>query len=57
MILDYDAYDPSGSLNVQIILIMPEVRPPWVVKYDNNIETRFNNFVQSTNELIEVVKI
>lgn len=57
LILDYDAYNPDDSLNAQIILIMPEVRPPWVVKYDNNIETRFNNFVQSTNELIEVVKI
>ena len=54
MILDYDTYNPDGSLNVQIILIMPEILPPWEVSYKNLVETRFNNFVQSTNELIEI---
>lgn len=53
LILDYDTYDPNGSLNVQIILIMPKIISPWTVEYSNTIETRFNNFVQSTNELVE----
>ena len=53
MILDYDTYNPDGSLNVQIILIMPKIISPWTVNYSNTIETRFNNYVQSTNELIE----
>ena len=56
MILDYDTYEPDGSLNAQIILIMPQITPPWEVRYKNEIETRFNNYVQSTNELIEVKK-
>jgi len=53
LILDYDTYDPSGVLNVQIILTMPQIVSRWVVNYSNTVETRFNNFVQSTNELVE----
>ena len=57
MILDYDTYDPSGKYNAQIIMIMPELSVGgYTVTYKNQIETRFNNFVQSTNELIECLK-
>lgn len=55
MILDYDSYDPSGELNVQIIMVMPEVTPQWTVAYDNLIETRYNNYVQTNGELIELL--
>jgi hypothetical protein len=54
LILDYDTYNPDGSVNGQIILIMPEISANWELDYSNKIETRFNNFVQSTNELIEI---
>ena len=54
MILDYDMYDPNGALNSQIILVMPEFEgSSYNTTYKNEIETRFNNVVQSTNELIE----
>jgi len=53
MILDYDTFNPDGSLNVQIILIMPKILPPWQVSFKNNVETRYNTYVQSTNELLE----
>ena len=55
MILDYDTYDPNGSLNAQIILIMPKIQDPWYVNYDNDLETRFNNYVQATDELVEIL--
>ena len=55
LILDYDTYNPDNSINAQIILIMPEILPPWSVKYKNDVETRYNNNVQTTNELIEVL--
>ena len=32
---------------------MPEIISPWSVTYNNIIETRFNNSVQSTGELLE----
>jgi hypothetical protein len=55
MILDYDNYNPDGSLNAQIVLVMPEVIPPWSVTYNNKIETRYNNINQVTGELLEVL--
>lgn len=55
MILSYDTLNPDSSLIAQIILIMPELSSEYKATFDNSIETRFNNFVQSTNEIIEVV--
>ena len=55
LILDYDTYNPDNSINAQIILIMPEILPPWSLKYKNEVETRYNNNVQTTNELVEVL--
>ena len=54
LILNYDSYNPDGSLHVDIVLIMPEIISPWSVTYNNIIETRFNNSVQSTGELLEI---
>ena len=56
LILDYDNYNPDNTLNAQIILVMPEIVPPWSVTYKNEIETRYNNINQTTNELLEVLK-
>ena len=54
MILSYDTFNPQGgTLTAQIILIMPELGSDYKATFDNSIETRFNNFVQSTNEIIE----
>ena len=57
LILDYDTYNPDKSLNAHIILVMPEIVSPWNVTFTNEVETRFNNMVQSTDELIEVEDI
>ena len=56
LILNYDTFDPSGSLHVDLILIMPRVIPPWKVTFNNDIETRYNNAVQTTGEFIEIGK-
>lgn len=58
MILDYDSYNPNGEMSVQIIVVMPELdEGTYTAKYDNKIETRLNNYVQSTNELVEILEI
>ena len=57
LILDYDTYNPDKSLNAHIILVMPEIVSPWNATFTNEVETRFNNMVQSTDELIEVEDI
>ena len=56
LILDYDSYNPDETINAQIILVMPEIVTPWSAIFNNELETRFNNFVQSTNELVEVIQ-
>ncbi len=55
MTLSYDSYNPDGSLHTEIIMIMPEVTPLWKVEYDNKIETRYNNVVQTNGELVEIL--
>lgn len=55
MILDYDTYNVDGSLNVQIIVIMPELQAGYKASYQNRLETRYNNYVQATGELIEIL--
>lgn len=54
MILDYDSYNPDGSLNSQIIIQMPPVGADWSMRYRNQIETRFNNYTQTNGELVEI---
>ena len=54
LILSYDTFNPQGgTLTAQLILIMPELSSSYEATFDNSIETRYNNFVQSTNEIIE----
>ncbi len=55
LIVDYDTYNPDGTLHACIILKMPKIIAPWTVTYENVIETRFNNTVQTTNELMEIL--
>ena len=55
IILDYDTFDPDGSLNTQIIVVMPNVPDTYRVSFKKDIETRFNNNIQSVNELVELV--
>ena len=55
IMLDYDTFNPDGSLNTQIIVVMPDVPDTYVVKFNKDIETRFNNSIQSVNELVELV--
>jgi len=56
LILSYDTYDPNCPLCGQIVLIMPELNEDYTLakgKYENKIETLYNNNIQS-DELIEI---
>jgi hypothetical protein len=54
LILDYDTYDPSGELNTQLIVIMPEMDEMYSASFKQEVQTRYNNSIQSENELIEI---
>jgi len=53
--LDYDTFDPSGLINAQIIIDMPKVSEDYDCVYGMNLETVFNNKVQTNKELIEII--
>lgn len=43
LILDYDTYNPDGTLNVQIIVETPEIPDTYKVSFKLETETLFNN--------------
>lgn len=53
-ILDYDNYNPDGSLSAQIVLTMPNISATYEASYSNKIETRYNNKIQSSSDFIEI---
>lgn len=54
LILDYDNYDPGGSLNVQLIITIPQIRSQFKSTFNRQIETRYNNAVVANKDLVEV---
>ena len=54
LILDYDTYDPSGELNTQIIIEVPDIKSYNGIKFARNVQTVFNNNVQSNDALVEI---
>ena len=55
LILDYDSYDPSGELNAQIIIAIPEITNFTNIKFERQVQTLYNNNVQSNDALVEVL--
>jgi hypothetical protein len=56
LILDYDTFDPTGVLNAQIILIMPQLNESYEVidgDFNKAVETRYNGKIISNSDLIE----
>ena len=57
IIIDYDHFDPSGNLNTQIILIMPNLDENYDVtegRFIKEVETKYNSKTMSNSDLIEV---
>ena len=52
--LNYDSYDPSGKLHAQIIIEVPEIKSFTDIVFYRNIQTLFNNNIQSTDALVEM---
>lgn len=58
-ILYYDKFDMSEKLHAQVCLILPEITSGWNVRYtigEGQVETKYNGYVQSTGELIEILE-
>jgi hypothetical protein len=57
LILDYDTYDVDGSLNAQIIIVMPELSSSYEVTsggFNKDVETRYNGSIMSSSDILEI---
>jgi hypothetical protein len=52
--LDYDQYNPDGSLTAQIGIEFPTTPESFDIRFDGDVETYFNNTLMSGNELVEI---
>jgi|TARA_B110000908_G_scaffold19741_1_gene22250 hypothetical protein len=53
--LDYDQYNPDGTLCVQIGLWMPKQSENYDAVFNQEVSTYFNNELQSKGELVEIL--
>lgn len=54
VILAYDTFNPDGTLNANVIVVMPEIPSSYSVSYNNDISTYFNSNKQYSDELVEI---
>jgi len=56
LVLDYDRFNPDGSLTSQILVEFKDVPENYDIDYGLNIETQYNGKLLSKNEFIEVLE-
>jgi len=54
--LDYDTYNPDGTLTSQVVVEMPKVPESFSVSFGMNVSTNYNGTVMTEGELIEVLE-
>ena len=54
LILDYDEYNPDGTLSAQIGLLVKNVGEKFTRTFDFTLKTVYNNHLQSRGELVEI---
>jgi len=55
LMLEYDNWNPDGSLNAQVTIEVPKVPETFDLQFGKKIETFYNGTLLSANELLEVV--
>jgi len=55
IIMDYDKFNPDGSLECHVILQMPIISSTFTATFKKQLETRFNGNLQSSGELVEIL--
>ena len=56
IVLDYDRFNPDGSLTSQILVEFTDIPENYDIDYGLNIETQYNGKLLSKNEFIEVLE-
>ena len=55
LVLDYDTYNPDGSLTATILVEIPAVPASFDIDFEQGLETQYNGNTLSKNELVEVL--
>lgn len=55
LVLDYDTYNPDGSLTATILVEFPMIPPSYDVVFKQDIQTQYNGTLFSNKELVEVL--
>ena len=53
--LDYDTYEGADKLNARIVITIPNIPENFVQTFSKKVTTAYNNSVQGTNEIIEIL--
>jgi len=56
LVLDYDFYNPDGTMTSQILVEMPTVPSTWDIKFTKVVQTQYNGRLLSNKELVEVLE-
>lgn len=56
IVLDYDRYNPDGSLTSQILVEFQDIPSNYDINFGLNVETQYNGNLLSKNELLEVLE-
>lgn len=54
--LEYDTYNPDGSLTSQIVIEVPNVPESFDIRFGRTVQTVYNGTLFSRNELVEVLE-
>jgi len=54
--LDYDTYEGADKLNARIVLTIDSIPENFVQTFDKKVKTAYNNAVQVTNEIMEILQ-
>ena len=53
--LDYDTYNPDGTLTAQVGLKVPQMSETFEGTFNRKVQTWFNNNLQTNGELVEIL--
>lgn len=53
--LDYDTYQGPNNLNARIVITINDIPESFVQTFNRKVKTAFNNSIQVTNEIMEIL--
>ena len=55
--LDYDTYNGPNNLNARIVMTINNIPSTFIQTFNKKVKTSFNNEIQATNEIMEILPL